>query len=80
MNGTFKNRKTGETILPEDQREYVLSALGLAVVAEKEDTEETVEALIDWFFQGMEWDKVEEDEEDPEPFDITKEDYYWPEI
>ena len=78
MNGTFKSSKTGEIVLPEDQREYVLSHLGLAVVAEKEDTEETIKALIDWYFQGMEWDKVEEEE--PEPFDITKEDYYWPEI
>ena len=79
MNGTFKSSKTGDIVLPEDQREYVLNALGLAVVAEKDETEETVKALIDWFFQGMEWDKVEE-EEKPEPFDITKEDYYWPEI
>ena len=79
MNGTYKSSKTGEIVLPEDQREYVLNALGLAVVAEKDETEETVKALIDWFFQGMEWDKVEEEEE-PEPFDITKEDYYWPEI
>lgn len=64
MNGTFKSSKTGEIVLPEDQREYVLNALGLAVVAEKEETEETIKALIDWFFQGMEWHEIDgEDEE-----------------
>ena len=79
MNGTFKSSKTGDIVPPEEQREYVLSHLGLAVVTEKEDTEETIKALIDWYFQGMEWDTLE-DEEEPEPFDIKREDYYWPDI
>lgn len=64
MNGTFKSSKTGDIVPPEEQREYVLSHLGLAVVAEKEETEETIKALIDWYFQGMEWHEIDEEDEE----------------
>ena len=61
---TFRNWRTGEEIPPEDQAEYVLGKLGMKVTAEKEETQEAIDAMVEWYFSGSDWETVEEEEED----------------
>lgn len=61
---TFRNWRTGEEVTPENHAEYVLHKLGMRVTAEKEETQDAIDAMIEWYFSGSDWEVVEEEEEE----------------